>query len=202
MLYGPGFAQGGNGPMGAFFPGITDANRKFHKNVLIGGNAARYSNYATASQNFFPNANGSVQFVNFSNGINNYRDYALAGTSPYKHAASDGRHRRGLRPTRQRVACAGKPASRRCPCPPNPSTRKSACIPIRSATTSPWPAPCPLEDAVLVLFSATGQEVRRFSKLNGLAVVVATGDLPPGIYFAALWQAEQVLARRVIAVAK
>lgn len=62
--------------------------------------------------------------------------------------------------------------------------------------------PVPLEDAVLVLFNTTGQEVRRFSKLNGQAVVVATGDLPSGIYFAVLWQAEQVLTRRAIVVAE
>lgn len=201
-VYGPGFSQGGNGPMGAFFPGITDANRKFDKNVLIGGNAARYSNYATASQNFFPNTNSSVQFVNLNNGINNYRDYALAGTSPYKHAASDG--------TDIGVDFARLDSA---------WLMRETCVPTVSVPAEPehpeirlYPNPfrdhlavagtVPLEDAVLVLFNTTGQEVRRFSKLNGQAVVVATGDLPSGIYFAVLWQAEQVLTRRAIVVAE
>lgn len=53
-MYGPGFARGGNGPMARYFPGITDANQRFHNNVLIGGPAADYSNYTTISKNFFP----------------------------------------------------------------------------------------------------------------------------------------------------
>jgi len=201
-VYGPGFAQGGNGPMGAYFPGITDANRKFHKNVLIGGNAARYSNYATASQNFFPNTNAGVQFVNYANGINNYRDYALAGISPYKHAASDGSDI-GVDFVRLDSAWLARET-----CDPTVSVSAEPDRPEIRLYPNPFrdhlavAGPVPLEDAVLVLFSATGQEVRRFSKLNGLAVVVAAGDLPPGIYFAALWQAEQVLTRRVVAVAK
>lgn len=53
-MYGPGFARGGNGPMARYFPGITDANQRFHNNVLIGGPAADYSNYTTISNNTFP----------------------------------------------------------------------------------------------------------------------------------------------------
>ncbi|MFN0174971.1 MAG: T9SS type A sorting domain-containing protein [Saprospiraceae bacterium] len=90
-IYGPGFAQGGNGPMGRYFPGITDANQKFHKNVLIGGDAFRYSNYNTLSLNYFPANPAAVQFVNFANGGSDYSGYTLANTSPYKNAATDGR---------------------------------------------------------------------------------------------------------------
>jgi hypothetical protein len=53
-MYGPGFARGGNGPMARYFPGVTDANQLFHNNVLVGGPAADYSNYATVSKNYFP----------------------------------------------------------------------------------------------------------------------------------------------------
>lgn len=53
-MYGPGFARGGNGPMARYFPGITDANKLFHNNVLIGGPASDYSNYSTVSKNYFP----------------------------------------------------------------------------------------------------------------------------------------------------
>ena len=41
-------------------------------------------------KSFMHGSSAGVQFVNYGNGINNYRDYALAGASPYKHAASDG----------------------------------------------------------------------------------------------------------------
>jgi len=89
-IYGPGFAQGGNGPMGAFFPGITDANKGFHKNVLIGGSAAKYSNYNTLSQNYFPANASAVNFVNYANGSADYHNFALANNSAYSNAATDG----------------------------------------------------------------------------------------------------------------
>ena len=53
-IYGPGFARGGNGPIARYFPGITDANQLFHRNVLIGGTVSDYSNYVTSSTNHFP----------------------------------------------------------------------------------------------------------------------------------------------------
>lgn len=90
-IYGPGFAQGGNGPMGRYFPGITDANQRFHKNALIGGDAIRYSNYNTLSMNHFPANPTAVQFVDYNNGSSDYHGYALANTSPYHHLATDGR---------------------------------------------------------------------------------------------------------------
>lgn len=90
-IYGPGFAQGGNGPMATFLPGITDANQLFHKNILIGGNSAKYSNYNTTSNNYFPKDNTQIGFTDFNNGINDFNNYALLPTSQYKNAGSDGK---------------------------------------------------------------------------------------------------------------
>ncbi len=90
-IYGPGFAQGGNGPMARFFPDISDANQQFHKNVLISGPDFRYSNYNTLSQNYFPANPGAVGFVDYPNGSSDFEGYRLAGTSPYKNAGTDGR---------------------------------------------------------------------------------------------------------------
>lgn len=90
-MYGPGFAQGGNGPMGKFFPDITDANQHFHKNVLIGGNASKYSNYATISKNYFPSNAASVGFIDYPNGPNDYHNYGLSNSSIYKNDATDGK---------------------------------------------------------------------------------------------------------------
>jgi hypothetical protein len=90
-IYGPGFAQGGNGPMARFFPDISDSNQQFHKNVLISGPDFRYSNYNTLSQNYFPANPGAVGFVDYPNGSSDFEGYRLAGTSPYKNAGTDGR---------------------------------------------------------------------------------------------------------------
>jgi len=89
-IYGPGFAHDGNTVMGADFPDITDANQHFNRNVLIGGDASKYTDYATVSQNYFPAAAADVNFVNYSSGITDYHNYALSGSSPYKNSASDG----------------------------------------------------------------------------------------------------------------
>jgi len=89
-IYGPGFAQGGNGPMGRYFPGISDANQQFHKNVLIGGPDFRYSNYSTLSQNYFPGNPAALGFVDYGNGGMDYHGYALAASSPYKNLGTDG----------------------------------------------------------------------------------------------------------------
>lgn len=90
-IYGPGFAQGGNGPMAFYFPDLTDGNKHFNKNVLIGGNSSKYTNYATLSQNYFPAAAANVNFVDYANGSSDYHNYALAGNSIYKNAGSDGK---------------------------------------------------------------------------------------------------------------
>lgn len=89
-IYGPGFGQGGNGPMGRYFPGITDQNQGFHKNVLIGGADFRYSNYNTLSTNYFPANQSAVQFVDYGNGGIDYQGFALSGSSLYYKAATDG----------------------------------------------------------------------------------------------------------------
>jgi hypothetical protein len=51
------------------------------RNVFVGGPAASYP-----ADNFFPSSLDSVGFVDRQHG-----DYRLAASSPYKHAASDGR---------------------------------------------------------------------------------------------------------------
>ena len=90
-IYGPGFAQGGNGPMAAYLPGITDANKLFNKNILIGGNSSKYSNYNTTSNNYFTKDNTLIGFTDFNNGINDFNNYALLPSSQYKNAANDGK---------------------------------------------------------------------------------------------------------------
>ncbi|MBC8124525.1 MAG: T9SS type A sorting domain-containing protein, partial [Candidatus Kapabacteria bacterium] len=52
-MYGPGKAEG-NSSIAFFFPDITDANKRFDNNALIGGKASLYTNYATISKNMFP----------------------------------------------------------------------------------------------------------------------------------------------------
>ena len=89
-MYGPGFAWGGDLPMAARMPNITDANKLFNKNVLIAGDPSRYTNYTTTSTNYFPAATANVNFINFAGGPTDYHNYALSGSSAYKNAASDG----------------------------------------------------------------------------------------------------------------
>lgn len=52
-IYGPGKTEG-NGTIQHYFPDITDANRRFSDNVLIGGNASRYTAFGPMSNNVFP----------------------------------------------------------------------------------------------------------------------------------------------------
>lgn len=52
-IYGPGKTEG-NGTIQHYFPDITDANRRFSENVLIGGNASRYTAFDPMSKNVFP----------------------------------------------------------------------------------------------------------------------------------------------------
>lgn len=87
-IYGPGFSQGNN-TIAHFFPDLTDAGQRFHKNVLIGGNASKYSNYNTISQNYFPSNATGVGFLNFTNGAVDYHNYSLTNSSPYHQGASD-----------------------------------------------------------------------------------------------------------------
>lgn len=88
-IYGPGQSQGNN-TIAHYFPDITDANQHFHQNVLIGGNASRYSNYNTISRNHFPTDISSVGFSDYAGGVLDYHGYALAGNSPFAGAGTDG----------------------------------------------------------------------------------------------------------------
>ena len=89
-IYGPGVAQG-NATLAHYFPDITNANQRFHKNVLIGGNAAKYTNYNTLSQNYFPVNAAAVGFQDFTGGVSDFHGYALAPGSPFYQAAADGK---------------------------------------------------------------------------------------------------------------
>lgn len=88
-IYGPGQSEGNN-TIAHYFSDVTDANKHFDKNVLIGGNASRYTNYNTISQNYFPTGIEEVMFVDYLNGVNDYHDYALSDLSPYADQGSDG----------------------------------------------------------------------------------------------------------------
>ncbi len=87
-IYGPGYTQG-NSVMTYYFPDITDANKRFNKNVLIGGNSTKYTNYSSSSINYFPASSSAIGFVNYAAGASDYHNYALASTSPYFTSASD-----------------------------------------------------------------------------------------------------------------
>ena len=88
-IYGPGQSQGNN-TFAQYFPNVPDANKQFDRNVLIGGNASKYSDFSTISQNYFPADVDAVGFVNYSNGMMDYHDYALSPGSPFTKAGSDG----------------------------------------------------------------------------------------------------------------
>jgi hypothetical protein len=193
-IYGPGFAQGGNGPMGKYFPGITDANRRFHKNVLIGGNSLKYSNYNTQSQNYFPASTANVNFVAFANGGSDYHNYALNAASIYKNAATDGRDI-GVDVVQldtaliRKVTCKTTVTTQEAPLEihlriqPNPVHDHAVLV-----------SSIDLNDAVLTLNNSLGQEVKRFPHLNGRAVDLTMKDLPAGLYVATMWQGKGVIA--------
>lgn len=89
-IYGPGVQQVNNTFI-RYFPDVTDASRRFHKNILIGGNASRYTNFNTQSLNYFPGNINAVGFVNYTEGPSNPLLFGLNDTSPFKNAASDGK---------------------------------------------------------------------------------------------------------------
>lgn len=88
-IYGPGQSQGNN-TMAHYFPDVNDANQHFHKNVLIGGNTSKYTNYSTISQNYFPADVDAVKFV-YTSGGSDYHAYELSSASPFYQAGSDGK---------------------------------------------------------------------------------------------------------------
>ncbi len=88
-IYGPGQSQGNN-TIQEYFPDITDANQHFHQNVLIGGNEARYSNFNSTSENYFPPDALAVGFEDYAGASLDYHGYALSLSSPYYKAGDDG----------------------------------------------------------------------------------------------------------------
>lgn len=89
-IYGPGVKQG-DATFAMYFPDVTDANKQFHKNVLISGDASKYANFKSMSQNYFPPKNSDVAFVDFNNGPNNLLNYKLKSNSAYSKNGSDGK---------------------------------------------------------------------------------------------------------------
>ena len=89
-IYGPGQSQGNN-TIAIYFPDVSDANQHFNKNVMIGGNASKYTNYNTLSQNYFPLDINAVKFVDYTIGPSDYHGYALSAASPFYQAGSDGK---------------------------------------------------------------------------------------------------------------
>ena len=89
-IYGPGVKQG-DATFAMYFPDVTDANKQFHKNVLIAGDASKYANFKTISQNYFPPKNSDVAFVDFNNGPQNLLNYKLKSNSAYSNNSSDGK---------------------------------------------------------------------------------------------------------------
>ncbi len=182
-IYGPGFAQGGNGPMGRYFPGITDANQRFHKNVLIAGPDFRYSNYNTLSQNYFPANPGAVQFVDYANGGSDYHGYALANTSPYKNAATDAGD------IGVDFAALDSAVSTKWTCAPTVGLEET----LSGRDIRLWPNPfrdrvmliagVPLKNGVLVVYDALGREIRRVESLHGDQVEVDLSGVGAGLYY-------------------
>lgn len=88
-IYGPGQSQGNN-TIAHYFPDVNDANQHFNKNVLIGGNSSKYTNYNTTSQNYFPADSDAVKFV-YTSGSADYHAYELSPESPFYQAGTDGK---------------------------------------------------------------------------------------------------------------
>lgn len=199
-IYGPGFAQGGNGPMGAFFPGITDANRRFHKNVLIGGNSLKYSNYNTQSQNYFPASAANVNFVAFANGGIDYHNYALSSASIYKNTATNGRDI-GVDFAQLDTALVSKAI-----CKTTVATQEASYDISLRIQPNPFHdyavliSSIDLNGAVLTFDNLLGQEVKRFTDLNGRTANLATGDLPAGLYVATVWEGKAPIGRERVVV--
>ncbi len=182
-IYGPGFAQGGNGPMGAFFPDITDANQHFNRNVLIGGNSAKYSNYATISKNYFPASLANVSFIDYANGAKDYHNYALSNTSTYKNLGSDGKDI-GVDFTQLDSALNSKLVC---------TVTDISYINKEEILVNIYPNPIhneasielnkDLKDASFYLIDMLGHEIKSFHHLNGKILHINKGELANGYYF-------------------
>ncbi|NOT36543.1 MAG: T9SS type A sorting domain-containing protein [Saprospiraceae bacterium] len=89
-IYGPG-VQHGNATIARYFPDITDASLRIHKNVFVGDNSMRYSNYNTISKNYFPASIINVRFLNYAQGKSDYHNYSLSDSSVYASLATEGK---------------------------------------------------------------------------------------------------------------
>jgi hypothetical protein len=196
-IYGPGFGMGGNGPMGMYFPGITDAGQQFHKNVLIGGNAAKYNLYNTLSLNYFPSGATGVGFVNFTNGSVDYHHFSLKNTSAYHQIATNGQDigvdfsqlEAALNPgvlCPVAVTTFTPPQSFHIQVQPNPFREQVTLVSSE-----------PLDHAELVLYNLLGQEIKRTGYLNGQQVVLNVGEIPAGLYVALVRQKGKIIARAI-----
>ena len=196
-IYGPGFASGGNEPMAKYFPDITDAGKQFHKNVLIGGNAAKYSNYNKMSQNYFPPLASDVGFIQFTNGSNDYHNYQLKTSSAYKNAATNAKDI-GVDFTqldaalKSAVSCATTVATKT---PQEPDELKIQPNPFKDQITII--STTPLENAELILYNLLGQEVKHISNISGQNNVLTIGTVPTGLYMALLLQNDKVIAKGI-----
>ncbi len=161
--------------------------------MLIGGEAIRYNNYNTLSNNYFPPDPASVQFVNYANGGMDYHNYALANASPYKNAATDGRDI-GVDFGELEAALAMEWA-----CAPMVGVKAV----FEESDFQLWPNPfwakvvlassTELDHALLLLYNLYGQEVKCFSNLNGNRFELNLEDLPTGMYHYKVLQSNQVL---------
>lgn len=196
-IYGPGFASGGNEPMAKYFPDITDAGKQFHKNVLIGGNAAKYSNYNKISQNYFPSLMSDVGFVQFANGSIDYHNYQLKTSSAYKNAATNANDI-GVDFTqldaalKSAVLCATTVATKT---PQQPDELKIQPNPFKDQITII--NTISLENAELILYNLLGQEVKHISNISGQNNILTIGTVPTGLYIALLLQNDKVIAKGI-----
>ena len=181
-IYGPGFAQGGNGPMGRYFPGITDSNQQFHKNVLIGGPDFRYSNYNILSQNYFPANLGAVQFADYANGGSDYHGYALASTSPFKNAGTDGQD------IGVDFALLDSALNRQWTCAPTLGLKEAVFLEDIRLWPNPFRDRVVLEgetafkNAVIIIYDASGTEVMRVEGMNGDRVELNLNGVGVGVF--------------------
>lgn len=88
-IYGPGYQQG-NKTIAQYFPDITDASQRIHKNAFIGGDASKYTDFSTFSKNYFPSNENSVGFVNLNDGRMDFNNYTLLSTSQFSKHGIDG----------------------------------------------------------------------------------------------------------------
>ncbi|HMG15259.1 MAG TPA: T9SS type A sorting domain-containing protein, partial [Saprospiraceae bacterium] len=199
-MYGPGFAQGGNGPMGAYFPDITDTNQHFNKNVLIGGNSAKYTNYATISKNYFPASAAGVNFVDYNNGSTDYHNFALSNSSIYKNFGSDGKDI-GVDFNELDAALNSKVL---CTVTNTSSINNEEIHIIISPNPFNYEAiiklNIELKDAGLSIFNIMGQELKSIEHIYGNNITIDRKEIPNGYYFCKLFQGNNLIGTWKIVV--